>query len=235
VRTLEKRGHTVIVANNGKEALGLLESKPFDLVLMDVQMPEMGGFEATAAIRKKEKGTKTHLPIIAMTAHAMKGDRERCLHAGMDGYVPKPINARELFQAIDRAMGVQSSLDRPAPGQPRPDAAFDRAAALARVGDDLDLLLEMSKLFLDLCPGLMKDVATAIEAGDAPALRSAAHALKGSVGNFSAAGAFGAAQRLETLGEQGDLEPAGEACATLQQEIDRLCHALSTLRETHAA
>ncbi len=235
VRTLEKRGHTVTVANNGKEALALLKKKPFDLVLMDVQMPEMGGFEATAAIREGEKGTKTHLPIVAMTAHAMKGDRERCLHAGMDGYVPKPINARELFQAIDRAMGVRSSLDVPASNPPRPDAAFDRAAALARVGDDLDLLLDMSKLFLDLCPGLMQDIAAAIEAGDAKALRAAAHALKGSVGNFSAPGAFDAAQRLETLGEGGDLESAGPAYAALQKEIDRLSRALSTLRETHAA
>lgn len=89
------------VANNGREALERLEQQTFDLVLMDVQMPEMGGFEATIAIRDKEKGTRNHIPIIAMTAEAMKGDRERCLAAGMDGYAAKPIRPKELFEAIE--------------------------------------------------------------------------------------------------------------------------------------
>ncbi len=100
VRLLEKQGHTVAVANNGKEALAALERQPFDLVLMDVEMPEMGGLEATTAIRRKEQETGRHVPIIAMTAHAMKGDRERCLAAGMDGYVSKPIPAKDLFAVI---------------------------------------------------------------------------------------------------------------------------------------
>jgi CheY-like chemotaxis protein len=103
VRLLEKRGHSITVAVNGREVLAALENPaagPFDVVLMDVQMPEMDGFEATAAIRHKEKTLGTHLPIVAMTAHAMKGDRERCLAAGMDGYVSKPIQARDLFDAI---------------------------------------------------------------------------------------------------------------------------------------
>jgi signal transduction histidine kinase/DNA-binding response OmpR family regulator len=105
VRLLEKRGHTVAVANNGREALSALERGAFDVVLMDVQMPEMGGFEATAAIRERERQTGDHLPIIAMTAHAMKGDRERCLEAGMDGYVSKPVQARELWEALAAAVG----------------------------------------------------------------------------------------------------------------------------------
>jgi CheY-like chemotaxis protein len=103
VRLLEKRGHLVTVAVNGREVLAALEdptSGPFDVVLMDVQMPEMDGFEATAAIRRNEKALGIHLPIVAMTAHAMKGDRERCLAAGMDGYVSKPIQAGDLFEAI---------------------------------------------------------------------------------------------------------------------------------------
>jgi signal transduction histidine kinase/ligand-binding sensor domain-containing protein/CheY-like chemotaxis protein len=114
VRLLEKRGHTVVVANNGKEALAALESREaeFDLVLMDVQMPEMGGFEATAAIRAKEKERGGHIPIVAMTAHAMKGDRERCLAAGMDSYVSKPLQAKELFEAIEAAVPLPAVAER---------------------------------------------------------------------------------------------------------------------------
>jgi CheY-like chemotaxis protein len=102
VRMLEKQGHAVTVACNGAEAVAELERQSFDLVLMDVQMPEMGGFEATAALRLKEAGTGLRLPVIAMTAHAMKGDRERCLEAGMDGYVSKPIQAQKLREEIGR-------------------------------------------------------------------------------------------------------------------------------------
>jgi len=104
VGILEKRGYMVSAVSNGREALDFLDKKPFDLVLMDVQMPEMGGFEATAAIREREKETGLHIPIIAMTAHAMKGDRERCLEAGMDGYIPKPIRAKELFETIENLL-----------------------------------------------------------------------------------------------------------------------------------
>jgi two-component system sensor histidine kinase/response regulator len=111
VRVLENRGHKVSVANNGKEALEALERASYDLVLMDVQMPEMDGFQATAAIRNKERGTETRLPIVAMTAHAMAGDRERCLEAGMDDYVAKPLKPVDLFQTIDRA--IEMSRRRP--------------------------------------------------------------------------------------------------------------------------
>jgi CheY-like chemotaxis protein len=101
-RILEKAGHTVVIANNGREALRILEGQTVDLILMDVQMPEMGGFEATAAIRDKERHLGVHTPIIAMTAHAMSGDRERCLDAGMDGYISKPIQPRELVDLVAR-------------------------------------------------------------------------------------------------------------------------------------
>jgi CheY-like chemotaxis protein len=99
-RLLERQGHTVVVVSDGRQALEALEKQKFDLVVMDVSMPEMDGFEAAAAIRAREEGTGSHIPIIAMTAHAMKGDRERCLAAGMDAYVSKPIQASELFQAV---------------------------------------------------------------------------------------------------------------------------------------
>jgi CheY-like chemotaxis protein len=104
VRLLEKRGHTVVAVGNGQEALAALRQQRFDLVLMDVQMPEMDGLEATAAIREHEKQSGSHLPIIAMTAHAMQGDRERCLAAGMDDYVVKPMQATDLYAAIERLL-----------------------------------------------------------------------------------------------------------------------------------
>jgi len=107
-RLLEKHGHEVIVTSTGREALAAVEQQSFDLVLMDVHMPDMDGLEATAVIREKEKSTRTHLPIIAMTACAMKGDRDRCLHAGMDGYVSKPIHAQELLEAIEASQGSPS-------------------------------------------------------------------------------------------------------------------------------
>jgi CheY-like chemotaxis protein len=101
-RLLEKKGHTVVTANNGLEALVFLKTQSFDVALMDVQMPEMGGFEATLAVRETERTSKKHLPIIALTAHAMKGDEERCLAAGMDGYIAKPIRKMELFALLER-------------------------------------------------------------------------------------------------------------------------------------
>lgn len=105
-RLLEKRGHVVIAVNTGKEALCVLTQKPFDLILMDVQMPEMDGCEATAAIRTQEQGTGGRLPIIALTAHAMKDDREKCLTAGMDGYLTKPIKPEDLYAAIDQLLAL---------------------------------------------------------------------------------------------------------------------------------
>src|SRR5262249_24412805 len=113
VRLLEKQGHETVVVTTGKAALAALERQPFDRLLMDVQMPEMVGFEATAEIRILERGTGRHLPIIAMTAHAMKGDRERCLESGMDGYVSKPIQARELLQAVAEFAPQTEAIDGP--------------------------------------------------------------------------------------------------------------------------
>jgi two-component system, sensor histidine kinase and response regulator len=103
-RFLEKRNHTVVVAESGKKAVDAWRKQSFDLILMDVQMPEMDGFEATAVIRQNEQGSSRHIPIIAMTAHALVGDRERCLSAGMDDYVSKPINNIFLFEAIERLL-----------------------------------------------------------------------------------------------------------------------------------
>jgi CheY-like chemotaxis protein len=146
VGLLEKRGHAVVIAGDGKQALAALEREPFDLMFMDVQMPEMGGFEATALIREREKKTGRHLPIIATTAYAMKGDRERCLTSGMDGYVSKPILAAELFREIDETLAAWGQgLTGPANGLVA--KVFDPAATLERTGGDEQLLGEMTVRF----------------------------------------------------------------------------------------
>ncbi|MBM4083417.1 MAG: response regulator [Planctomycetes bacterium] len=221
VRLLERRGHTVAVVSNGREALAALEKQPFDAVLMDVQMPEMDGFEATAAIREKERSTGAHVPIIAMTAHAMKGDRERCLQAGMDGYVPKPLHAKELFEAVE---GHPPSPE----AEKRAGEALDLAAILPRFDGDKQLVMEFVDLFLrEDCPRLTAEMRAALERGDRRALERAAHSLKGLVGMLNAKAASDAALKLETIGREGDLAQAQEAWAALETELERLRRAWS--------
>jgi two-component system sensor histidine kinase/response regulator len=231
-RLLEKRGHTVVVTNNGREALSTLQKTDFtafDVVLMDVQMPEMNGFQATAAIREKEKTSGKHLPIIALTAHAMKGDRERCLAAGMDGYVAKPINAEELIEAIEN-LGMSSDVAKPEPTtKPQEQVPIDTAAALTRAEGDVELLKELVGLFLEDLPEMMSNLHDAITAGDANAIERAAHKLKGSVGNFAAQPAFEAASKLEVLGRDATLSEAEPAYVKLENEVKRLKSAMANL------
>jgi PAS domain S-box-containing protein len=206
-------------------------SAPFDLILMDVQMPEMDGFEATGRIRDHEQQTGGHLPIIAMTAYAMKGDRERCLEAGMDGYVTKPIQAGELWQTIRGVLPpqVRAALVPLAPEQM--DEVLDRREALADVGGNVRLLREIAELFLDDCPRLMGEIRDAIARRDAFRLRRAAHTLKGSVSSFGAPKALAAVWRLERMGSAHDLTGAEEAQHTLEHEIGRLEQALLGLAQ----
>jgi len=159
VTLLEDRGHTVVVANDGQEALDILVRDAFDLILMDVQMPRMDGFQATAAIRAGEADTGRRIPILAMTAHAMKGDRERCLAAGMDGYISKPIRRRAVPR--DRRGTVPHGGRARAEAGAKPGTSTRRAppwcsnrpGALARVGGKRPLLRKMAALFLADCPG----------------------------------------------------------------------------------
>jgi PAS domain S-box-containing protein len=223
VRLLEKRGHNVVVAGNGKQAVAAVENNPFDVILMDVQMPLLNGFEATAAIRAREAGSPKRTPIIAMTAHAMKGDREKCLAAGMDGYVSKPVQATELYEAI-------SSIVPSGPAAEDSSPVWNRSKALAHVGGDGDLLRELAALFLEESPARFADARAAVEQSDAAKLRLAAHTLKGAVGNFAAASAWEAAHRLETMGQCGDLTGAAEAIAALETELARLRPALAALK-----
>jgi PAS domain S-box-containing protein len=230
VGLLEKRGHTVVIAADGKQALAALEREPFDLMFMDVQMPEMGGFEATVRIREREMKTGGHLPIIATTAYAMKGDRERCLASGMDGYVSKPIMAAELFRAIDETLaGWGQSVTVPAKGLAAKD--FDQAASLERAGGDEHLLGEMAVLLAAECPERMQEIGEAIARQDAAALERAAHTFRGSMSNFCAPAAVSAVGELETMGRDGMLEGASVAFEALETALLQLKPMLARLTE----
>jgi signal transduction histidine kinase/DNA-binding response OmpR family regulator len=230
VRLLEKEGHHVTVVGNGREAAAAVQTKRFDVVFMDVQMPEVDGLEATALIRKGEASAGGYapdggrVPIIAMTAHAMKGDREMCLAVGMNGYVAKPLQTEELWRALDTVVPAENQAAQqpavPAP-QPEPEVA-DKTAALKRTGGDAQLLRELVQMFLQEYPGLLAEIHAAIAAPDAPKLRRASHTLKGAVGTFAAQSACEAAERLEQMGRQGDLNGSDEAYGALEAAIERL-------------
>ena len=180
-KLLEKMGHSVSVAEDGKKALEAMEQGVFDLVMMDVQMPVLDGFDATRIIREKEEGTGTHITIVAMTAHAMKGDREKCLEVGMDGYVSKPINMQELYETIDNLFQMNKEDEEQKPYTERGEGIIQRDALLERVGGDMDLLRELVDLFLDDSLRLVDRIRQAVTSKDADDLEKAAHGLKGSV------------------------------------------------------
>ncbi|HZM69990.1 MAG TPA: response regulator [Candidatus Cryosericum sp.] len=247
---LEKRNYEAILATNGREALQILESEAFDAILMDVQMPVMGGLEATATIRERERSSGGHVPIIAMTAHAMKGDRERCLRAGMDDYLSKPVKPSELYAALERAVqgGPSTSTataetgpadaaadaggDRPAPEH---GSVIDRGRLLARLEGDAALLEEIIRLYHQTCPGLMAELRAAAAARDSQALCRTAHTLKGMVDNFGLPSATQALLVLETMGREGRLEGLEVALVTAIREVGRLDDALSLLSRSNAA
>jgi CheY-like chemotaxis protein len=224
---LEKQGHHIETAQNGKEALAALQQQHFDLVLMDVQMPEMDGFEATKAIRFAEMQSGRHVPIIAMTAHAMKGDRERCLETGMDGYVAKPIQSEELTKVIDHLFPVRAA-DEPSPLPPTaPTGALDRATLLARVGGREDRLRRIAAVFLEESARLIVEIRAAIDQRSGPRVAQAAHTLKGALGLFDVQTATHAAQRLEEIARSASLDGADESFQALRVELDRLRQIIS--------
>jgi two-component system sensor histidine kinase/response regulator len=234
VHLLKRRGHSVTVAVNGREAVEKWEKEQgaFDLILMDVQMPEMDGYEATAAIRKKESAAAkpgqpgVHTPIIAMTANAMKGDREACLAAGMDGYVAKPVRANALYEAIEEASapvagtGTGQSTEFSAP-----KPVLDWEKAIGYAGDGATLL-ELAAIFRTECPKLMDLIRDAVARSDTAALQRAAHSLKGSVAVLAAEAAQDAAADLEQLARNGDLAALREGLQRVEIEVKRLLPAL---------
>ena len=230
---LEKRGHEVVVAGTGVAVLSILEDqevKPFSLILMDVQMPEMGGFETTARIREKEKITGGHIPIIALTARAMKGDKEECLNAGMDGYVSKPLKLDELLAAIEKVTPSRSATESSAGNSQQPAGGakdvFDRSLEVNGIDGDLTLFSEIVKIFVASCPQMISQIREAIRQGNASELESSAHSLKGSAGNFGAQTAVKLAQELETLGKSRTLDTAKDVFSELEIELERLRKAL---------
>jgi CheY-like chemotaxis protein len=241
VALLESHGHRVSVAGNGRQAVDKLAADRFDVVLMDVQMPELDGWEATRQIRRRERSAGGHQPIIAMTAHALKGDREKCLEAGMDGYVAKPIRPQELFEAM---AAVLSSVPRPAsdpaptPVEPGPasdrvpappageTAGLDWSRALELVGGDQALLRTLVETALDEFPQQVARIERAVAAHDAQELKIAAHTLKGSLRIFGAVQTADLAFQLETMGRSGSMAEAPAVFPVLQSQLQPVLAAL---------
>ncbi|MFP3912408.1 MAG: response regulator, partial [Desulfobacteraceae bacterium] len=284
---LQNRGHQVVLAQNGKEAVEAFLTGDIDLILMDVQMPEMDGFEATREIRnleresqKTEDGSQKsgdrnqakqapianqstpveyskdstgqaidnhqssikRIPIVAMTAHAMEGDRERCLEAGMDDYVSKPVKAEVLYRVIENLLNAGEKDDEVGatalhgpPDLPEDRAVFDLSAALEAVAGDRTLFLEIARLFLSELPQAVSDIREAVSGGDASRLEQGAHKLKGSLTIMGAKRAFDAAYGVEVLGRGGKMQEAEPGVDVLLKELQDLESALQiALKEVEA-
>jgi CheY-like chemotaxis protein/HPt (histidine-containing phosphotransfer) domain-containing protein len=263
VRLLEKAGHQVVVASNGQIAVDRWQAERFDLVLMDIQMPEMGGFEATAVIRERERPDpegptqgrnqgldekpgerrSRHTPIIALTAHAMKGDRERCLQAGMDAYVSKPIREAELFAAIEQVLQTHAperltqgrQLDPETPPSPPEEpptmsAVYDLNEALERCGGDRGLLRELIDLFLADMPQQMTNLQLAIQEKSVDTIYRLAHTIKGAVATFGAEQARLAALELELMGRTGQQQPLLTSLERLRVRLEELARELNAFQ-----
>ncbi len=227
VAMLGSLGHEPTVVPDGAKAVEAWSSGAFDLILMDVQMPEMDGYEAVAAIRSRERSTGGHMPIVALTAHAMKGDRERCLEAGFDDYLTKPIRSRELREAIERwTRRDAQTADGDAPASVE---EFDRQAALVTVGGDKALLGEVVGLFLDDCPRLLAEIEGAIDRSDTSTVKRLAHTVRGVAGNFGLPAVTRAATALESNGQVGSWDEARSAFRDLRTGLDRVRPQLETV------
>ncbi|HEY2469886.1 MAG TPA: response regulator [Terracidiphilus sp.] len=218
MRILQKLGHKVQVVNNGREALGRSQAEEFDLILMDVQMPELDGLEATTAIRAAESNTGKHVPIVAMTAHAMKGDREKCLSAGMDDYLSKPIRTEQLKQVLSEVMKPRNMGQSSEPDSFR--AIGQLELLLESVMGDRGLLTEMAELWIADSEKQEAQIRNGLDSGDAIMVQRAAHAIKGSVGTFQASAAQDAANQLELSAKNADLIAARKAFKRLLTQID---------------
>ena len=221
IALLEKEGHEVTVASDGQQAVELFMANPFDIVLMDVQMPVMDGFEATQKIRDFERAAGTHAPIIALTAHAGAVDRARCLAAGMDEYISKPIRIVKLRDAISKQTGTR----RPTAGRPaqaQGQSIVNWQHAFETVGGDQELLKDLVGVFLAEQTSMLTKVSAAIESGDSAQLRLSAHSLKGAAGHLGALNVARAAGELELAGEHrlAGSEQAGPLLEKLHQAIE---------------
>jgi len=210
---LRKLKHRVTLANNGQAAIHELEKRSFDLILMDVQMPVMGGIETTEIIRKQEERSGAHIPIIAMTAHAMVGDRDRMLRAGMDDYISKPLRSDELFRAIERFA-----------------LRIDGTVLLQGVDGNRKLLCELIDVFIADLPKMSSRLKTAIAKQDAVRLRDAAHALKGAIGNFDQGAPFEAVKKLELMARENQVSDAEARFRNIRDQLAQLTRSLRHLK-----
>jgi two-component system sensor histidine kinase/response regulator len=229
VRLLEKRGHHVAVASNGSQALLALERASYDLVLMDVQMPEMDGIEATIILREKEKLSGLHQAVVAMTALVMKGDRERCMAAGMDGYLTKPIRPQELDDVLDTYMAKERTETSVATPSDSLEESVLQGELLERIDGDRVFLAELLAIFQGDYPGQIRSAREAIIRGDAAALQRIGHALKGALGNLAAPIAARVATELESMGRGGDIAMADVRLTELERELLRVIEALESM------
>jgi signal transduction histidine kinase/CheY-like chemotaxis protein len=242
---LTKEGHHVTIANNGREALEQLALNAFDLVLMDVQMPEMDGFQATRMIRESEaeSGSGRHIPIIAVTAGAIKGDRERCIEAGMDQYVSKPFQRQELLDAIaslcpvsvalnhqseDSELGSKSQITVSGSDSVSP-LSLNHQKIMDRLGDSTDLLKSVIQLFHETYPAHVVSIEEAVQNQDGDMLEKSAHALKGAIGNFTEDSPYEAAMVLEKMGRENRFDVAKAATSDLKYQLLQLDQALEQL------
>jgi PAS domain S-box-containing protein len=234
---LDQHGHHVSIVNNGRLAVERAAQEPFDIILMDVQMPEMSGLEATAAIREAERHTGQHIPIVALTARAMAGDREDCLTAGMDAYVSKPVRAEELFSTMDAMTSSQTPAAEPLPPTPAPSpdqkntGSVDLSALLAGFGGRADLVKEVIDVFLVDAPAMLIRLNEAARASNAADLAAAAHAIKGSAGLFSQGEVYDHARDLELRARGGDVTAAERACEEIERSLSTLMAELKELRD----
>ena len=246
-RLLEGEGHRATMAADGLKALAALERQRFDLILMDVQMPELGGLETTREIRRREAQTGRRTPIVALTASAMRGDRERCLEAGMDAYVPKPLDEEVLLDLI-HGLGKRSEPD-PGREDPVPDSptevdpacselvrdesetpVFDGERTLAHCGGDSQFACEIVDLFFDTVTELGADLHTAVDTGDGGAVHRVAHRLKGAATNVNGQRVVEMTQQLTEMGKRGELEAAAALLPRLDYELTQLARALVAFR-----
>jgi CheY-like chemotaxis protein len=218
---LEKAGHALVHVSNGREAVEAFSDRSFDLILMDVQMPEMDGFEATHQIRESEKATGGHIRIVAMTAHAMAGDRERCLAAGMDDYLSKPLRKEDLLRALNGA-GVEDIEEKT-----ETTHLYSREQLLSQCDGDEELMSELVSIFRDNTPEIIQAIGEAVDKRDAPALATHSHKLLSSMGAFGARHARTLALGLEKHGRESDFGGAKGKVTELERETDKIYTALA--------
>lgn len=234
---LDKRGHEVQVANNGREAVDFIRQNSYDVVLMDVQMPTMDGLQATKMIRELPSEMKSDIPIIAMTAHARREDRRKCLASGMDAYISKPVDAIKLIQlleSVERRTKEHPSTDTwegspvAVSSQPEAESLINIQSALSRMGDDKALVIDLARFFLEDAPKLCSEVEQAIRDSDAVTMERAAHSLKGLAANFDAEALILDSQRMETYGQQADFRTAKNDLPALNKSLQRVARELES-------